>query len=373
MNKELVIILSGANVTSGGPLTIFNDALHSLSQNPGCKIIAIVGNRELFYAGDNVEFIEIKNYKKFIFLKFYYEYIYYSKVSKKLQPDLWISLNDFTPNISAANVFTYFHNASIFFDIKWSDFIFSRRVIFQKMYYRIFLGFNIKKNRKFIVQQNWIAERISNIFQLPIHKLLLFKPDGANENSLTGSVIYEAEKQNDNFVIFYPTRAYGYKNIEVICEAIKLLSVKHNVKNIELRITIGENENTYSKYLKTKFHDISITWLGLISKAEVNKHYSEAAVLVFPSRLETWGLPLSEFARYSKPIFAIDLEYAHETLEGYPYVAFFGSNDIDRLIGLLKSLIDGERIEYFVGKKVSSNIESIHSWDELLHLGEVKN
>jgi len=366
MSNTKTIVISGANITSGGPLTIYNNALMELSQFPNYKIIAIVNNNKLFYKSDNISFVEIPQYKKFILLKFYFEYVYYKKMSKDINVDIWISLNDFTPNVSVKNLFTYFHNASIFFDIRLSDFMFSRSVIFQKIYYSIFIRFNLFKNKKFIVQQNWIGEKIHQKYNLSLNKLLVFKPININSSREIKENIQL--KGNDSFKLFYPTRALGYKNIEFICDALNLLYYRYSITNIELKITILENQNNYTKYLKKKYHNLNIVWLGPISRDEVESNYQMTDLLVFPSRLETWGLPLSEFSRYNKPIFALDLEYVYETVYNYPYLITVKPNDAEELALLIKSMINKEKLSYFDFSNINlkTNIDSIKNWEGIL-------
>jgi glycosyltransferase involved in cell wall biosynthesis len=302
-------------------------------------------------------------------MKFYYEYILYKKISYKVNPDIWISLNDFTPNVKAKKVFTYFHNAAIFFNLKWSDFLFSRRIIFQKIYYNLLLKFNLKKNEKFIVQQTWIAKKISEKYNVPLDFFLIFRPNNILEN--TNNNILENTNNNDtnNFIIFYPTKAVGYKNIELICEALKVLIFDFQTKNVELRITIDKNENLYSRYLRKKYLNLPIVWLGTISKEMVEKNYYEASVLVFPSRLETWGLPLTEFSKYKKPILAINLGYVYETLYDYPYLSIFEPDDSEKLAELLKDEINRKKIDYYQFKYSNDDKnqnQSINNWEQLL-------
>ncbi|WP_347052927.1 glycosyltransferase [Flavobacterium olei] len=365
------VVLSGANITSGGPLTIYNSALIEFSKLSDYNIIAIVNDSSFFYKSDNISFIEIPQYKKFILFKFYFEYIYYKKISKKINADVWISLNDFTPNVSVKKLFTYFHNASIFFNIKRSDLLFSRSVIFQKIYYTIFLRFNIFKNKKFIVQQNWIGKKISLKYNLPISQILIFKPFNFEDKLIDVVENVELKKETiDTFVLFYPTRAIGYKNIELICEALNVLYYKYSIIDIELRITVLQDQNSYTKYLKKKYDKLKIVWLGSISKEEVESNYKIANVLVYPSRLETWGLPLSEFSRYNKPIFAIDLEYVYETVGNYPYLVIFNPDDIMELALLIKNLIEKKKLNYFNfdNLNIANNINSINSWKEILDI-----
>jgi glycosyltransferase involved in cell wall biosynthesis len=369
MLDKRTIVISGANITSGGPLTIYNDALQQFSELADCNIVAIVNNDNLFYKAKNIRFIAIPTYKKFIVLKFYFEYVVFKKISRKIKPSIWISLNDFTPNVSTEKLFTYFHNASIFFDIKISDFLFSRGVIFQKIYYSTFLRFNLFRNTKFIVQQNWIGKKIHIKYALPLDKILVFKPSVVKNNSTPCFKVIEIlEKNTDNFILFYPTRSIGYKNIELICDALIILADKYSFESIELRITINENQNKYSKFIKKKYNKLQIVWLGSISREEVEYNYSKSSVLVYPSRLETWGLPLSEFTKYNKPIFAIDLEYAYETIYNYPYVVFFNPKDPNDLALLLRDMITKKEINYFDFSNFSINndINSISNWKELL-------
>jgi hypothetical protein len=364
---KIKIVLSGANITSGGPLTIYNDALKSLSSNSNLKIIAIVCDKRLFYNNFNITFIELPNYKKNVILKFYYEYIYYNKISKDIRPDIWLSLNDFTPRVSAKTLFTYFHNASIFFQFQLKDFIFSTRAIFQKYYYTIFVRFFIFNNNRFIVQQNWIGNKVNNLYKLPAKNILIFSPNKISKNYYENSI--SAGLKSDKFIIFYPTRAYGYKNIEFICEVLKILFYKFSIKNIELRITLCEDENFYAKYLFSKYYDLPIIWMGAISRSEVEENYKCSNVMIYPSRLETWGLPLSEFSMYSRPILAIDKEYVYETLYNYNYLFIFKPNEFLKCAEFINNYIHNKKIDYFTTHK--SNIENflrISNWNDLLDL-----
>ena len=60
-----------------------------------------------------------------------------------------------------------------------------------------------------------------------------------------------------------------------------------------------------------------IFFIGRKSHKEVLNLYKQIDYLIFSSKLETWGLPLSEASQCSIPILAPDLPYARETLLGY--------------------------------------------------------
>ena len=174
--KKQKIVISGANITSGGPLTIFNDTLKQVSEIDSVQVIAIVSDKQFFHTSHNIHFIEIPYYKKIILLKFFFEYVYYYFLSKKIKPTVWISLNDFTPNVITKKLYTYFHNASLFFSPKPADYIFSLRSIFQKFYYNYFFGFFLHQNTALIVQQNWLGENIHKKYHLPVDQIIIFRP-----------------------------------------------------------------------------------------------------------------------------------------------------------------------------------------------------
>jgi glycosyltransferase involved in cell wall biosynthesis len=61
--------------------------------------------------------------------------------------------------------------------------------------------------------------------------------------------------------------------------------------------------------------------------------------VLFPSRLETWGLPLTEFSSTQKPIFAADLPYAYETLGGHHKAYFFNPTDATQLARMIGDFV----------------------------------
>ena len=68
--------------------------------------------------------------------------------------------------------------------------------------------------------------------------------------------------------------------------------------------------------------------------------YDNADALVFPSKVETWGLPITEFGRYGRPILLADLPYAHETAGGLLQTAYFSPDDANELANLMKKVIE---------------------------------
>ena len=103
-------------------------------------------------------------------------------------------------------------------------------------------------------------------------------------------------------------------------------------------------ENKYSQWLKQKWGDVeSIVFHGLMDRTTLYNYYQSVDCLTFPSRIETWGLPISEFMSTGKPMLLADLPYAHETSAGSRLTAFFNSESPEDLMEKMLQLVKGDR------------------------------
>mgnify|MGYP003131613972 CR=1 FL=1 len=62
-------------------------------------------------------------------------------------------------------------------------------------------------------------------------------------------------------------------------------------------------------------HGLLVTNLGVLSDAEINCLYAGATSLIYPSTIESFGLPLIEAARYGLSILASELDYVRDIIE----------------------------------------------------------
>ena len=68
---------------------------------------------------------------------------------------------------------------------------------------------------------------------------------------------------------------------------------------------------------------------GIIKHDNLLSYYKSATALVFPSSIETVGLPLLEAAALGLPVLAADVDYAHEVLNGYDGVVYTDVHDYE--------------------------------------------
>lgn len=349
MGENLIkkkIIISAVNFFEGGPLTILKDNLKFANDflSANYEITALVHKKELFDLKHltKISFLEFPKSRESYFVRIYLEYFYFNKLSKIWNPYLWFSLHDITPNVSAEIRVVYCHNPTPFKKKSVLDLFFQPTIFFFTLFYKILYRINIKKNSFVIVQQIWLKKAFLKLFNLKNNSVLVCYPK-VNEKAAFSETkdLKQTIMDDDVFTFFYPALARPFKNFEVIGEAIKVLK-KSGVINYRVVITIKGDENNYAKYILKKYSKLKqIHFVGMLSHNEVNEYYKNSDALIFPSTLETWGLPITEFKAYKKPIILSELPYAIETLGEYEKGVFFDSTDAIDLAEKMAALMNG--------------------------------
>ena len=357
-----IIVISAINFTEGGPLSILKDSLSYSSKNLTEKydIFALVHDKALFNI-PNINYIEFPKSKKSWFYRLFYEWIYFKKLSKKLKPYLWFSLHDITPRVAADIQAVYCHNPAPFYRIELNELYIDFKFALFNLLYSFLYRLNIKKNDWIIVQQNWIRNEFFSRF--PVKNVIVGYPEIKVE--ITTAQEKTAAIENKK-IFFFPTYPRVFKNIELICEAEQLLQKLGNY-GYEIWITISGNENRYANKVVNTCVSNKIRFIGSQSRESIFELYKKADCLIFPSKLETWGMPITEFKLYNKPILVADLPYAHETIGDYPYTKYFDANNAKQLARYMELLIR-EQLEYDAQESAEPSEPFARNWRQLFNI-----
>jgi glycosyltransferase involved in cell wall biosynthesis len=328
------IVLSGVNFTGMGPLAVFREALVSLVEgySVSYEIVALVHKKSLFDI-PKITFIEYPEIKSSWFKRLRFEYYDCRRISEQFKPYLWFAMHDMTPNVRAEIRAVYCHNPSPFYRFSIKEALLDWRFGLFTLLYRFLYGINIKSNDFVVVQQDWMRSEFR--LRYGVCNIVVAHP----------SVEHLAAAMDDDDAQTYPKRPYRFffpayprtfKNIEQILNAARKL--EHGSFNqFEVWLTMNGTENRYAADLRKEFSRLTtVKWLGLLPRTEVIRLYEEADCLIFPSKLETWGMPITEFKATGKPILAAELPYAHETVGEYERVAFFNIDRDSELTAMMK-------------------------------------
>ena len=331
-DKKLIVI-SAINLRSGGPLSILHEILTYIDKrlSKSYTVVALVHSKSITPLTKNIEYIEFPQSIKSYLYRFYYEYFYFYKLSKKMDPHLWLSLHDISPRVNATIKAVYCHNPAPFYKVSLKEFLLDKKFALFSWLYRFIYRINIKDNDYIIVQQYWLKKKFIELFK--IKNIIVTTPKISNHPPSSNK-----KRFNNKKVFIYPSFPRVFKNFEVICEAVNILG---NNNQFEVLITIDGTENNYSKMIFKKYGNTkNIKFIGLKSKEEIFDIYEKSDCLIFPSKLETCGLPLLEFKTFEKTILASDLPYAHETIGDYDFARFFKPSSPKMLSDLMKAVIE---------------------------------
>src|ERR1035441_1604543 len=83
--------------------------------------------------------------------------------------------------------------------------------------------------------------------------------------------------------------------MEQILNAAQRLE-RDGFEGFEVWLTMDGTETPYAAHMRRKYsHLASVQWMGLLPRSKVMRLFAEADCLLFPSKLETWGMPITEF------------------------------------------------------------------------------
>lgn len=326
------VVISAVNFTEGGPLTVLRDCLASAVKvlPPEWDLVALVNSVDLIHE-PRVRLISIPSSKKSWFHRLYWEWFGFMRISRKLKPTLWLSLHDITPRVSAARQAVYCHNPSPFYHIGLREAVMEPTFLmfnqFYALLYRVFIG----RNYCVIVQQSWLRDEfLTRMGHLPI--VVAHPSMPTNEKTPTHA-------PGAKFVVIYPALPRVFKNIETLCKAAQILASR-GINGFEVRLTLDGTENRYARWLRRQFADTTqIRFIGRQTKDEMATQYGETDAVVFPSKLETWGLPITEAKAQRRPLLVADLPYARETVGNYDLVSFFPAESPEALADLMQSMV----------------------------------
>jgi len=356
------IIISAINFFEGGPLSILKDCISYLEENLTDKYdVIIFVHKATLLQSNKIKFVELPKSRKSYLYRFYYEYIWFYFESLRVKPYLWFSLHDMTPNVNAKIRAVYCHNPSPFYKITRREFFIEPTLGLFNLFYGFLYRININKNMFVVVQQNWLRNEFRN--RLNVKSKIIVAPPNVRIDTIK---IETKSSPVAKPIFFFPALPRVFKNFECICEAARILNARK--LDFELHITLLGNENKYSNLLFKEFGCVdNIKFIGLLPRDKVFEMFEKSIALVFPSKLETWGLPITEAKLFNKPILVSNLPYAHETVGTYSKVSFFEPNDSLVLADLMEQLIKNTII-YDGNTAIKIDSPIANNWEEIFKL-----
>lgn len=256
-------------------------------------------------------------------------------------PDVIVSLQNTGSAIDCKQVI-YYHQPLPFYPRKWNLFKDKERMMWLYKYiYPLFVSSTLNAKTNVVVQIPFIKRGFCKKFKYAEDKVHILFPD---VGKIETDKIVRANLPADLFHFIYPATPLPYKEHRTLVEAVRLLkqSAPEVFDKVRIHFTIPIGRY---RYLEQLIADYSVNnqfvFEGVMSRDNLLSLYKSACGLLFPSTIETLGLPLLEAAAFGLPIVAADLDYAREVLNGYDGVTFANVNDYQKWTDLIIRICKG--------------------------------
>jgi len=245
------------------------------------------------------------------------------------QPDIVFSLQNTGIRCGSTPQIVYYHQSLPFYKYHVSPLnADGRSYLFYHYLYPLYVRYLYTKSTKFIVQTDYIRQCFVRHFKsVCAEQVYSFFPD-VEEIDTDKIVTYPFEQGKVHF--FFPASAIFYKEHSTIVEALALLKQNNQklAEQIQIHFTINkENRPDLWKQIEKYGMESQYVFHGQQSHIVVLQMYKASRALLFPSVIETLGLPMLEAAAFGLPVLVCDLPYAHDVIGNYEGTSFIGAYD----------------------------------------------
>lgn len=328
MSDKQCIIVNAVALNSGGALTILKQFINNIPSISPEWIIFISKDVHITSVLPNVNIIPIEGTKS-KYKRFWWDVLGLKRWLKRnhIKPIGAISLQNTGFSVGEeVPSFIYYHQSLPFFSNNWNPLKAEQRNFwFYKNIYPIFVRLFLRKNTKIFVQLDFIKNGFSKYFHHPEDQIKVYSP-----TVITPVINNNVFLKSTSLELLYPAMPYFYKNHRVIQKALELTK-----QECRVLFTVTPKVHLYQ--------DSRINCIGQQSYDKISLLYHKCDALLFPSYIETFGLPLLEAAMVGMPIIAADLPYAREVLAGYEGVTFVKYDNPQEWANVISKLEKGKR------------------------------
>jgi len=326
------ILVYDVAASRSGALSILQE-YHKLfceqAKNDGNRYFFVVSTPELAET-DEVRVLRFPEIKKSWLHRWYFDHFRAPKLIDEYQIDEVLSLQNLTiPKVKVPQVL-YLHQPLPFVPQRFSFWQNKRLWVNQHIISHMIYS-SVREARQVIVQTQWMKDACVRICNVPAEKIVVKPPE--LDRSLICGFVDSVEARR---TFFYPATPFAYKNHHLLLEAAKILKAD-GVTDYKLVFTFRGDENPVARGLRemAEKENLPVEFHGPFQRAEVYRLYAQSTLL-YPSYIETFGMPLLEARLTGTPILAARMPFAEEILEGYGQVRYFEYDDVQAVCREIK-------------------------------------
>jgi glycosyltransferase involved in cell wall biosynthesis len=320
MKKKDNILILNTSASTGGALSILQH-YYDIAKNDLSNNYYFIVSTKTLQDCSNIKVFVFQWVKLNYLFRLYFELFTIRRLIKNLEISKLLNLQNIGLFDYKVPSTLYIHQSIPFSGIRFRWYI-NPKYWFYENLYKVLILYSCKIYSEIIVQGIWIKNSIEkngiNKAKIRVEKPIL------SPNSLKTSNLPNV-KQHLKAKFIYPTSIEKYKNYNRIFEAVSIIDSKLYTK-FEIVLTI--NQGNVAKKWRKKINELNmpISFVGWLDRKEVLTILQES-ILIFPSLVESYPLPLEEAKAFKRPIICSNKEYAKEVLINYSNVVYFDPED----------------------------------------------
>jgi glycosyltransferase involved in cell wall biosynthesis len=354
------ILINAVSAKIGGGKNILDNFIQQLSQmellHHTYYILTPNYHNYKHYTKKRLIVIDIAGfYKKNVFLIFLY-FMKYNFLLQEYKINLIFNFGDILIPCKITQIY--------FFD--WAYAVYSDKYIWNRMSLKSYIVRKIKilLIRKYInypkliiVQTRNMKERLQSQFDVR-NVVIIPTPIAIDFQKNKNTQKFNLPEDRRKYL--YPANYMPHKNFDII------IPLAEKIQRMELPFTIilTIDENIANKFMQ-KIKNIScIINVGKVEGLLMPSLYQQCDAVIFPSLLESYGLPYVEAMAYEKPILTSDLDFAHDMCGEIAY--YFNPFDVDSILSEMQNVFSNKQecLEHI--KKGRLKIQYLPNWGNVI-------
>lgn len=322
-----VIMIYDVHASESGALAILDDLYAQIISHSDKTIRWIfVVSIPQYKEAENIVVERFPWVKKNWGYRFFFDNVTTRKLLHRYKPDIVFSLQNKGISFFKGRQLVYLHLPFILTDHKFNIKTDGKKLwLYQNVISKSIFK-SLRKVDTTIVQTHWMKDALVKKALVNSEKIVIQQPNIMNNDILKFVDTKESRKR-----FFYPATAFTYKNHMTLLKALKVAQ-QNGLKNYEAIFTIKDDESELTKKLFSyaKEHSLNVKFAGQMPRNKVFELYAHS-ILIFPSYVESFGLPLLEAKMTGTYVIASDCPFSREILEGYDKADYFNEMDYKEL------------------------------------------
>jgi glycosyltransferase involved in cell wall biosynthesis len=287
----------------------------------------------------------------------------------RIKPDLVISFQNTGTKYKKVPTLLYYHQPLPLIKYKWNIFKKDERLLFfYTNFYSLFVKRYLHSNVSVIVQTPSIRTAFINRFNIEESRVYLLRPDIKNNKS---DIEVELPFKTNLIQFIYPATFLPYKNHILIVKSLHYLQTisPEILPFIRVYFTISESKHiNLAKEIRKYNLQNNFVFKGIMSSEMLHAYYTQLDALLFPSFIETFGLPLIEASAKGLPIIAADMPYAHDVIGEYEGVKFVGYDDYIAWANEIQNICKMKQVNHEAKRYTALMPKEYSDWDMFFEL-----